>query len=195
MIDDPDMPYERLLRTLPPIYSAASLSDFADDGKVMAALKGWPDRVATDCTGLYIWSRSPGTGKTHLAAALGLAIAKAGYRVKWLWMPAHLDALRAEYDRGDGRRTNNYVIGANPDVLVIDDLGANRTTPWANEVVLMMVEGAVSHRTVLIITSNLAPSALDEALGDRTASRIVGATEVLDMNGRPDMRRKKVRRR
>lgn len=57
-------------------------------------------------------------------------------------------------------------------LLMLDDLGANKDTPWSTETFYTLLDQRYAWMRPTIITSNLRPTEFGERLGDRLASRI-----------------------
>ena len=75
-----------------------------------------------------------GVGKTHLAAAVANRIASSGLSVLFVVVSDLLDHLRATYQPNSPVSYDqrfNEVRRAR--LLVLDDLGAQNATPWAEE--------------------------------------------------------------
>lgn len=128
-----------------------------------------------------------GTGKTHQAFGALRAISLSGVACRWLFATAadiyaglrprpRVDA-EAEFDR--------Y---AKASLLVIDDLGAAKSSEWTEEVNYRLINHRYSHRKPTLITSNVPPRDLGSALGERVASRLMEMTTRVVLKG-PDRRR------
>jgi DNA replication protein DnaC len=63
------------------------------------------------------------------------------------------------------------------DLLVLDDLGAEHKTGWAEATLFSIVYERDMHNRLLLITSNISPRQLSE----RTRDRIYGKSEVIQM--------------
>ena len=75
-----------------------------------------------------------GCGKTHLAAAIANTLADKGNPPLFIMVPDLLDHLRATFDPKSNISYDHRFdeIRTTP-LLVLDDLGAQSTTPWAKE--------------------------------------------------------------
>ena len=73
------------------------------------------------------------------------------------------------------------------DLLVIDDLGAEKPSEWTQERLYSVVDHRYANRLPLIVTGNLPPAKLAEQTGDRVASRLAQMCRVVPMTG-PDRR-------
>ncbi len=108
----------------------------------------------------------PGTGKSHLAQALGLSAIQQGHRV--LYREAHtlLDDL-ADAQLGGTRRDFIDVVTTIP-LLIIDDLGMRKLPHTAAEDLLEIVMRRYERASTLI-TSNRPVEDWGKLLGDTTA--------------------------
>ena len=115
-----------------------------------------------------------GTGKTH---ALWAIIRELHYRsVRWSGgsVPDLLDSLRPE-------RQQRFDPGA--DVVMLDDLGAERQTEWTAEQLTRIIDSAWNDERPIVASTNLAPETLAKVLGDRAWSRLAGGALVLGVTG------------
>jgi DNA replication protein DnaC len=75
-----------------------------------------------------------GCGKTHLAAAIANSLADKGNPPLFIMVPDLLDHLRASFDpRSNISYDRRFDEIRTAPLLVLDDLGAQSTTPWAKE--------------------------------------------------------------
>lgn len=141
------------------------------------------------------WSRNPagrnlvllgpvGVGKTEAAVAACRAAHFAGLEVTFAPVVEMLDTLRP------GGPEHALEGLTDTDRLIVDDLGSERPTDWTGERLFAVVNRRWLEHTPTIITSNLSPADLEEAVGPRMFSRLVGNDAlVLRMTG-PDRRRR-----
>lgn len=132
--------------------------------------------------GLYFCG-GVGAGKTHLAVAVmnELMLRK---RVPSLFVtvPELLDNLRGAY-MTPGRDLDEWMEAVkNADLLLLDDLGAEKPTPWVQERVFVIVNHRYREALPTIFTSNIGPEKLPAQLGERTASRIISMTEGVQLD-------------
>ncbi len=134
--------------------------------------------------GLYLWG-PVGVGKTHTAAGLALVGIEAGLKCRWITGSSWLAAIRASFNGGPAPQTPEEL--GDCDLLVIDDLGAEKASEWAVEQLYTLVNLAYEADAQLIVTSNLRLRDLDKRLGQRVTSRLAEVCEVVHMEG-PDRR-------
>lgn len=112
-----------------------------------------------------------GTGKTHLASAAANRLRLAGIPCAFGNVPEVLDWLRSTFRPNTGEDfDSNFEDLKNAPALVLDDLGAQSSTPWADEKLYELVNYRTLRELPLLVTTNL-PS---ESLERRLASRLAG---------------------
>jgi DNA replication protein DnaC len=157
----------------------------------------WADQFHTDpaATPSLLLIGPTGTGKTHnaygaIAAAVRVAWrVAAGYRKPRWRALTHADLCAALRPRGrDYDPEGELKRFRELDLLMVDDLGAAKSTEFVEEATYRLVNGRYEDMRPSIFTSNLAPGELREAVGDRIASRLVEACVRVVLDG-PDRRR------
>lgn len=128
-----------------------------------------------------------GTGKTHYAYAVLRAIAETGTVTSWAaYTAADLYArLRPRTGRDSEAEFENI---ADTGVLFVDDLAAAKLTEWTEEVTYRLINHRYEQCKPGIFTSNVPPTELRNALGERIASRLTEMCERIVLKG--DDRRK-----
>jgi DNA replication protein DnaC len=107
-----------------------------------------------------------GTGKTTLAMIVSKAARELGYTVAIYSLPRLLSMIREEID------SENSVLDlldrlCSVDLLHIDDLGAQHTTPWRLEQLYSIVDARYQAKKAIVATTNLQPEELAEQMGGR----------------------------
>jgi len=127
----------------------------------------------------------PGTGKTHLAIALGIRACLAGHRVAFAtasdWVARLLDAQRLGRLSPELRR-----LGRTP-LVIVDEVGYVPFDPEAAKLMFHLVSGRYE-RASLIVTSNKPFSVWGEVFGDDDVAtamidRLVHHAEILALKG------------
>ncbi|MBF6589640.1 MAG: ATP-binding protein [Ktedonobacterales bacterium] len=128
-------------------------------------------RYASDPPGWLVISGSFGCGKTHLAAAIAHQRLATGSSVFFAVVPDLLDHLRAAF-----APTSEITYDAMFDrireveLLILDDLGAENGTAWAQEKLFQLINYRYNYRIPTVITTNnQLQSRMDERLRSRLA--------------------------
>ena len=141
--------------------------------------------------GLFL-DGAPGVGKTHLAVAVLKAIVeKSAARALFYDTRDLLRVIRSTYDPSI-RTTELEVLRPvmTVDLLVLDDLGAEKTSEWVEETMNLIVNTRYNERRVTIFTSNYLdiPDDTDSnsllfRIGHRMRSRLHEMCDFLEMDG------------
>ena len=97
-----------------------------------------------------------GTGKTHLAVALAGERLKRGGPVMFTFVPDLLDHLRTAYGPDSGISYDRlFEQVKTTELLILDDLGGESATPWADEKLYQLIVHRHNARLPTVITSRL----------------------------------------
>jgi DNA replication protein DnaC len=123
---------------------------------------------AAEPLGWLVFVGLPGTGKTHLGAAIANALLAQGEAVCFVTVPDLLDYLRTAY-APDSKIRYERVFDAvrTAPVLVLDDLGSHSGTPWAQEKLFQLFNHRYNAKLPTIITTNLTLEDHDARLRSR----------------------------
>lgn len=111
---------------------------------------------------------SYGVGKTHLAAAIANFAISLGVPTLFLTVPDLLDWLRYSYGSDEISFEARFEEIRNVQLLVLDDLGTQNATPWAEEKLYQVFNYRYVNHLATVITTN---QTLDEIEG-RIQSRL-----------------------
>ncbi len=112
-----------------------------------------------------------GCGKTHLAAAIANEIIKSGTRTLFLTVPDLLDWLRFAFAGEDTTFEERFSEIRDVPFLVLDDLGTQNSTPWAEEKLFQIINHRYVNHLPTVITSNLDIAEIDERISSRINDR------------------------
>lgn len=169
-------------------------------GRILARCRDYAAAFTPGAPGLIL-AGPPGGGKTHLAAAITWASIHrrrtdgTGYCTARFWnVPQLLMEIRATYQPNAEDHESDIIERATgADLLVLDDLGAERATDHAGERLFTILNDRLETNRTTIITTNLNPDGKRSLahLGPRLYSRlgeIAPRENVLHLN-LPDHRR------
>ena len=122
--------------------------------------------------GWLVFAGPSGCGKTHLAAAVTHQTVESGHPALFMVTPDLLDHLRAAYaPNSDADYDLLFDQVQNALVLVLDGLGAQVSTPWAQEKLFQVL----NHRYNLELPTVVTLAAPLETLEERFQTRLSGA--------------------
>jgi DNA replication protein DnaC len=118
--------------------------------------------------GWLLMEGSYGVGKTHLAAAIANTRLQFGDAVLFITSPDLLDHLRATY-APDSESTYDATFDRvrNTPLLVLDDLGVENPSPWAQEKLFQLLNHRYNYNLPTVITTNAAVEKLDARMRSR----------------------------
>lgn len=115
-----------------------------------------------------------GTGKTHLAVSIMRALfwEKKIASARFIDVPMFLDQLKLMMDAPGEERRKFLAEIMHCDLLVLDDLGAERTSPFVKEQLSLIINERWSTGRPILVTSNVSLDECEETLGARSFSRL-----------------------
>jgi DNA replication protein DnaC len=169
---------------IPKRYQHCTLGNFTSYNESLQRAVAQARRVADAfpdvSKGLFLEGQ-PGVGKTHLAVAvLKQAIQTTGARGLFYDTRDLLRVIRSTYDPAT-RTTELDVLRPvmNAELLVLDDLGAEKTSEWVDETMNLIVNTRYNERRLTLFTSNYPdipddtePNSLLFRIGARMRSRL-----------------------
>ena len=169
---------------IPRRYQHCTIANFTAYNESLKKAAAMAERLAQDFPsvgrGLF-FEGQPGVGKTHLAVAmLKQVIERTGARGIFYDTRDLLRLIRSTYDAST-RTTELEILRPvmTADLLVLDDLGAEKTSEWVEETMNLIVNTRYNERRLTIFTSNYQdipddtdPNALLFRIGHRMRSRL-----------------------
>lgn len=142
-------------------------------------------RRQTTRSNLLLTGPSYGVGKTHLAISVVAALLSA-HRLRtayFAYVPEFFERVRRSYD--DPSERNWLDRACTTDLLVLDDLAAQRTTDWVREQMNLISNARWSNGRPTIVTTNADETGeeLTLTLGQRATSRFFGNAYAVDVDG------------
>ncbi len=143
-----------------------------------------------------IFVGNPGVGKTYMSAAVANLVALSRKTVVYMSMNGYLEFVRANRydsaDNGQGNATIRRVMDA--DLMIIDDLGAERRTEWSGVELFELLNFRINMGKPTVISTNIEPREISEVYGVRLESRLLGNFDIIQFKGE-DIRLSKYRER
>jgi len=144
-------------------------------------------RYAMQPQGWLLFQGNYGSGKTHLAAAIANHRLEQGDRVLFVTVPDLLDHLRASFGpTSEIAYDELFEQVRTAPLLVLDDLGAESATPWAEEKLYQLINHRYLHALPTVITTNCELKEIDPRIRSRMVDWQLTQSIIMDL---PDYRR------
>ena len=140
---------------------------------------------AEDPRGWLVLFGDYGCGKTHLAVAIANQRIAQGEPVLFQVVPDLLDHLRATFAPGSTVTYDDLFEEVRSSaLLILDDLGAHSSSPWAEEKLFQIVNHRYNRQLPTVVTTNIPPDQLPPRLISRmTDSGTMVAIKAPDFRG------------
>jgi DNA replication protein DnaC len=123
---------------------------------------------AEEAEGWLVLQGGFGCGKTHLAAAIANDRLQRGHPALFVVVPDLLDHLRATYQpNSEVAYDERFEQVRTAPLLILDDLGTQSTTPWAQEKLYQIINHRYNARLPTVITTNWELEEIDLRLRSR----------------------------
>ncbi len=144
--------------------------------------KAYADDFGTG-SGNILMMGETGLGKTHLSLAIAGTAIKKGYGVIYGSAQNLLNTLEDEkFGRIENTGAEKSLLEC--DLLIIDDLGAEFSTPYTVSAVYNIINTRMMSNKPVIISTNLSVQDIEDRYMRRVTSRILGEYKVLVFRGR-----------
>lgn len=175
-----------------------SLECYQDDpralkqmGAILRACREYAERLRPHSPSLLFYGGT-GLGKTHLSLAIANAAIEKGFGVVYGSVQSFTSSFEKErFDREDEQSTAGSMKDC--DLLILDDLGTELTTPFVQSALYTIVNSRITDRRASILSTNLKLEDLARRYTAQTVSRIEGEYQVLPFFGEDIRRLKKER--
>ena len=159
-----DIPYEHVVGRTP--------HALAEIYRSLKQAKDAAQAYAEEPNGWLVLIGDTGCGKTHLAVAVCNERIRRGEPVLFQVVPDLLDHLRATYAPTSTVTYDDLFeeVRTAP-LLVLDDLGAQSSSQWAQEKLFQIVNFRYNHKLPTIVTTNMPPERLEQRLASRMLDR------------------------
>lgn len=115
----------------------------------------------------------PGTGKTHLAAGIGLSLMANGYSVLFFTVMRAIRRVKDTWSR-DSKESESQAIAAlvEPDLLILDEVGIQFGSETEKLILFDILNERYEKRRACILLSNLSIEEVSAFLGERVIDRL-----------------------
>lgn len=140
-------------------------------GVCRAYAESWQEKQASGAS--LVLTGKPGTGKTHLACAIGATVIDDHLgSVLFATVSAMLRAIKETY-RKDSERSEQSVIDrlAEPDLLIVDEVGVQVGSEHEKLLMFEVLNERYQNMRPTILISNLAVDELEAFMGHRVMDR------------------------
>jgi DNA replication protein DnaC len=154
------------------------------DSQIVAATRRFVNKIDTNLdAGRGLWFMGPvGTGKTTLAMLVTKSALEAGRSAARYSLPGLLSQIRKTFDTGSHNDLLERLTAV--DLLHIDDIGAEQTTPWVLEELYSIINSRYEEQRSMLVTTNIQDrQMLCEQITERTVSRLTEMCEELPVLG------------
>lgn len=128
--------------------------------------------------GLYLWSKTPGSGKTFLSACLGKSVMMRTQKiVKYITPMGYMDKVSESYNNKDIPDPSKVYRECS--LLVLDDLGTQKSSEWNEQELFKLIDGRISNNLITIVTSNYSIDKLN--VDERLKSRLLKSSITIHM--------------
>jgi DNA replication protein DnaC len=153
---------------------------------ITSAVRRYVNRIDDNlAAGKGLWFKGEvGTGKTTLAMLVSRHAIEAGHSVAIYSLPDLLVRIRSTFNETDPLSYADLLEQLKGvDLLHIDDVGAEKTSPWVLEQLYSIVNSRYEDERAIMITTNLERAELAEQINERTVSRLEEMCEMLPLSG------------
>ena len=141
---------------------------------------GFDKRLAYGKGVSMLFAGPPGTGKTHLAAAIANHLIAQGKPVICMTMIDLLERIKRTYSTTGGSESDVLKIYKTVPLLVIDDIGKEPPTEWAISTVYNIINGRYEAYLPTIVTTNYDTEALIDRMTPRESHDSMTARATID---------------
>lgn len=138
--------------------------------EVLAFCKNWAETFSEGADSLYMCGKS-GLGKTFLASCIAAKVASLGFSVIF---DTAFSILGAYEDVKFGRLEKNLDIFETADLLIIDDVGCEMSTPFAVAAFYNLINKRKSLKKSTIVITPLSKTEISKRYGSQILSRLEG---------------------
>lgn len=164
------------------LYNATFDNDAGYNKDAMQIAKGYVNTFDELKTGLLLFG-SVGSGKSYIAACICNALIERGHTARFTTFGSIASLAQESFEA----RPEVMRELQKPDLLVLDDLGAERDTEYMQELVFEVIDMRYRYGRPMVVTTNLSEVELkrsDNLSKTRIFDRLLDACEPVAVNGK-----------
>jgi len=170
---------------IPPRFMRCSFQNFKPQHKsqknALQKCISFAEEIEDRQTGILMAGKY-GVGKTHLAVATTKQILfNSNKRIAFHVVPTLLAKARQSMRYNDADNPLEHINRI--EILVLDDLGAEKVTDWVREQLYLLINYRYEHELLTLITTNSKLDELEKKVGGAIVSRIWGMCEGVAIEG------------
>ena len=129
--------------------------------------------------GLYMWSKTPGSGKTFLSCCIAKSVMiKYDLQMRFITAPDYIAAVGDSYKRERGELDTSSIY-RECTLLILDDIGAQADKEWQRQEMFRLINNRMERGLITLYTSNAPVENLN--VDDRTKDRIIKTSVIFNM--------------
>jgi len=162
--------------------------DYKRFANILESCSEFAQKIAKDeAVDNLVLSGAVGTGKTHLCSAVANYLIQNGKAVIYLRSGKLLDLIREYKYNFDkeipvSNKQSLQLLYQVP-LLIIDDLGTESITEFAQEQLLNIIDERYNHKLPWLISTNIQPNDIGKIYEKRLSDRIMGYSRILKFVG------------
>ncbi|HBL8879773.1 TPA: ATP-binding protein [Enterobacter cloacae] len=138
--------------------------------KALSLAKSWLNNYGSGCA-CFVFSGNPGTGKNHLAAAIGNALLAQQKSVLIITVADLMTEFKAGFNGGKSEAELLEQISS-VDLLVLDEVGVQMYSQYEKVILHQVIDRRTSMLKPVGILTNLNAADLTKAIGERAFDRL-----------------------
>lgn len=143
--------------------------------KALSTAEGYAKRFseAKSIGACLCFTGSPGTGKTHLATAIGNHVIRSGHTALFITAYKAVGTIKNTWRKGSETNEMQAIESfLKPDLLILDEIGVQFGSETERIMLFNIINGRYEKMLPTVILTNLSYPELVECLGARTVDRL-----------------------